>query len=58
VRALAYAKERGTPFVRTWNEMNNNGMLNINFRLGFVRQPAWLDMVKTIKEEATGVQRS
>jgi hypothetical protein len=38
--------------------MNNNGMLNINFRLGFVRQPAWLDMVKTIKEETNNEQRA
>jgi len=26
-------------------------MLGINERLGFVRQPAWLDMVKVLKEE-------
>lgn len=51
VRALTWAKERGTPSVRTWNEANNAGMLNINFRLGFVKQPAWLDLVKKIKEE-------
>lgn len=51
VRALTWAKERGAPFVRTWNEVNNNAMLGINFRLGFVRLPVWIDMVKTIKEE-------
>jgi len=29
-------------------------MLGINGRLGFVRQPAWLDMVKVLKEEEEG----
>jgi GNAT superfamily N-acetyltransferase len=48
VRALTYAKERGTSAVRTWNEMNNNGMLGINFRLGFVRQPAWISFLKEL----------
>jgi GNAT superfamily N-acetyltransferase len=52
VRALTLAKERGTPAVRTWNEVNNNGMLGINFRLGFVRQPAWIMFAKKGKEEA------
>lgn len=51
VRALTYAKERGAPAVRTWNEVNNDGMLGINFRLGFVRQPAWIEMGKTLKAE-------
>jgi mycothiol synthase len=51
VRALTYAKERGAPAVRTWNEVNNNGMLGINFRLGFERQPAWIDFGKTLKSD-------
>lgn len=50
VRALTWAKERGTPVVRTANEVNNNGMLGINFRLGFVPTPAWVFLVKTIKD--------
>jgi mycothiol synthase len=52
VRALTYAKERGAPAVRTWNEVNNNGMLGINFRLGFVRQPAWISFGKKLSDEA------
>lgn len=51
VRNIAWAKENGYLQIKTWNEANNRGMLGINARLGFVRQPAWLDMVKVLKEE-------
>ena len=51
VKALTWAKERGTPYVRTWNEANNAGMLGINYRLGFVKRPAWLNLAKVIKED-------
>jgi GNAT superfamily N-acetyltransferase len=53
VRALAWAKESGAPYVRTWNEVNNDGMLNINFRLGFVRLPQWVEIVCEIKKDET-----
>jgi GNAT superfamily N-acetyltransferase len=52
LRAVRYARERGAPLIRTWNEIGNRGMLSINERLGFVKQPAWIEYVKTIKEEA------
>ena len=51
VKSIIWAKENGYPSIKTWNEANNRGMLGINERLGFVRQPAWLDMVKVLKEE-------
>ena len=51
VETLAWAKRNGYLQVKTWNEANNLGMLGINGRLGFVRQPAWLDMVKVLKVE-------
>ena len=48
VHALTYAKARGAGSVRTWNEVDNIGMLGINFRLGFVRQPVWISFVNTL----------
>ena len=47
LRSIAYAREHGHPVIRTWNESNNLPMLAINERLGFVKQPAWIDFVKT-----------
>ena len=51
LRAIAYAQATGAPRIRTWNEVNNQGMLSINERLGFVRQPASIDFVKKLGEE-------
>ena len=42
VHSIADAKARGVPQIKTWNEQNNRGMLAINERLGFVKQPAWI----------------
>ncbi len=51
LRAVAYAKARGAPVIRTGNETGNRAMLSINEKLGFARQPAWIDFVKVVKEE-------
>jgi GNAT superfamily N-acetyltransferase len=51
LRAIAWAKANHKPVIKTWNETNNRAMLGINERLGYVRQPTWLDYVKVLKEE-------
>ncbi len=39
---IDYARIHECSQIRTWNEINNIGMLAINERLGFVRTPAWI----------------
>ena len=51
IAGLTWAKTRGYAQVRTWNEQNNTVMLEINARLGFVRQPTWIDYSLTLREE-------
>lgn len=51
VKSLVDAKAAGFTTVLTWNESNNRRMLAVNERVGFVRQPAWVDFVKTLKEQ-------
>ncbi|MEI7646234.1 MAG: GNAT family N-acetyltransferase [Chloroflexales bacterium] len=46
LRGIAYARQRGVKMIKTWNAQNNRGMLNINAALGFVKQPAWISLVK------------
>ena len=41
--AVQFAKERGAPVIKTWNAQQNRAMLSINERMGFVKQPAWID---------------
>ncbi len=51
LRGIEYAKNMGSPEIRTGNEANNRGMLSINEMLGYVKQPAWIDLVKVLCEE-------
>lgn len=41
--AVQFAKERGAPLIKTWNAQQNRAMLSINERMGFVKQPAWIE---------------
>lgn len=50
--SIEYARGRGCSHIRTWNEINNVGMLAINDRLGFVRTPAWITYEKRFTERA------
>lgn len=47
LRAVEYARRTGVPAIRTWNESRNRGMLSINERLGFVKEPAWIQFEKS-----------
>lgn len=43
VRTVEYAKAHGHRVIQTWNSSKNGPMLAINGKLGFVRQPAWME---------------
>jgi GNAT superfamily N-acetyltransferase len=47
LRGIAYAREHGYRWLRTVNESNNRPILSLNERLGFVKLPAWIDMVRS-----------
>ncbi len=42
VKTVEHARSHGVREIRTWNEINNQRMLAINVKFGFVRQPAWI----------------
>lgn len=51
LRGIRYAKDKGAREIRTGNESNNRPMLSINEALGYVKQPAWIDFLKVLREE-------
>lgn len=51
LRTLAFARERGTRTIKTWNSTLNRPMLRINEALGFAKQPAWVSLVKRLSDE-------
>jgi GNAT superfamily N-acetyltransferase len=48
LKTIKYAREHGYSLIKTWNATVNEGMLAINARLGFVRQPAWIEFEKPL----------
>ena len=47
--AVRYAQSIGAAEMRTGNASNNVGMLSINAALGFVQQPAWVEMRRELR---------
>ena len=50
-KSIKAAKALSAPEISTWNESNNVGILHINERFGFVKQPASIDFVKKLGDE-------
>jgi len=48
LRTVEYAHRHGYREIRTWNSSRNSAMLAINLKLGFVRQPAWIEFLKIL----------
>ncbi len=51
LHAIEFARRQGTARITTGNASTNQGMLAINQELGFVRHPAWIQMVRHVKEK-------
>ncbi len=50
VKGVEAARQAGYRKIRTWNESNNQRMLAINMKMGFVRQPAWVTARLVLRE--------
>ena len=49
LRTVEYARAHGIREIKTWNDQRNQPMLRINEAMGFVKQPAWIEMRKDLQ---------
>ncbi len=49
LRTVEYARDHGIREIKTWNDQRNRPMLRINEAMGFVKQPAWIEMRKELR---------
>ncbi len=50
LQTVRYAWEHGKREIRTWNDTTNRPMLRINEAMGFVKQPIWIGVQKTLRD--------
>ncbi|MFN3346722.1 MAG: GNAT family N-acetyltransferase [Candidatus Bipolaricaulaceae bacterium] len=48
LKVIGYAQERGYTLIKTWNASTNLPILALNEKLGFRRQPAWIEYEKAL----------
>ena len=51
LKTVEYARAHGLREIKTWNDQNNWPMLRINEAMGFVKQPAWIELRKDLAFE-------
>lgn len=49
LRTIAYAREQGGTFIKTWNDSPNASMIAINTQLGYARKAGWITFLKELE---------